>query len=186
GHRHGLFDLPDAQAAVHRRRERALEDDALALEALEAGKRERNRIGAGTKVDDRVTTRAVGDAAADALDERRARRLDGDAGQHAARRILTDADDAGALLCARRYGNLAHCCRDARDDDTPPESAHGRILPAVLERERSGERSFARLPAFAPTALRRVHRSSRAVVRERRWKASRSVRLKSTGNIDNQ
>ena len=111
GDHHRFFDLSDAQARVDGRRERALEHDAVALVALEARKRERHRIRARPKIDDRVTARPVGDAAAHALDQRRARRFDGDTRQHRARRILDDADDARPLLSER-----AHRARQRRGE----------------------------------------------------------------------
>ena len=57
-----LFERADLEVGVHRRGERALQDDAFAPNGLEAGQREGDGVGAGPQADDREAARAVGDA----------------------------------------------------------------------------------------------------------------------------
>ena len=79
-----LFERADAHLGVDGRRERAGQRDAVTLDGVEAGQRERDRVGAGPQLGDAVLPDAVGDGGADLLDDRRAGCLDGDA--RAARR----------------------------------------------------------------------------------------------------
>ena len=75
---------PTESTRVDRRREAAWQLLALDENRREAGQRERDGVRPGAQVDQQVAPRAVGDADAAALDERRTRRLDGDPGQDAA------------------------------------------------------------------------------------------------------
>ena len=132
GDGHRLFDRADRQRSVDLRRERAFEHDAFALHRSKPGQRERHGVGAGTKIDDGVAARAVGHRAPHLFDQRGARRLDGHAGHHGARRILHDADDAGALLggCGcwkQKYGH-------ARDPEGQDESTHDVSSGVVIQK----------------------------------------------------
>ena len=81
--------VPTRRSALTVRRERAGQLDAFALDGAEAGQRERHGVGARPQIDDAVLAGAVGDGGADFLDQHRAGRFDGDAGQHGAGASLT-------------------------------------------------------------------------------------------------
>ncbi len=69
GHSHRLLDGADRERCVHLRGECAFDHDALTLERLEAGQRERDRISAGPQIDDGIAAGAVADGRAHLLDE---------------------------------------------------------------------------------------------------------------------
>ena len=84
GHRYGLLERAHAELDVDGRGEVGREVDPLTLHRREAGQREGDRVGARAQVDDPVRARRVGDHRACFLDQRRARGLDRDTGQHGA------------------------------------------------------------------------------------------------------
>ena len=63
--------VADLHVGVDRGDEVARQLDAFALDGVEAGQRERHRVGAGPQVDDAVLAAAVGDGGAHLLDQRR-------------------------------------------------------------------------------------------------------------------
>ena len=72
----------------------------VAPDGVEAGQRERQRVGAGAQIDDAVLARAIGGSGPDLFDEGRACGLNSDAWQHGARRV-SDGSREGRL---RKYG----------------------------------------------------------------------------------
>ena len=105
GDRDRLLEAADAQVGVDGAGERSRQLDAFAPDGVEAGQRERDRVRAGSKIDDAVLAGAVGDGRPDLLDQCRAGGFDSDAGQHCARRVLDDAGDRGLRMrqCGREY-----------------------------------------------------------------------------------
>ena len=99
---HGFLDGPDAQFGVDGCGERACELDPLATDRTEAAEGEYDAIEPWTEVFDAVLSAAVGHRRADLLDEHRAGRLNGHAGQHRARRVAHDAGYRG--LCEHDGG----------------------------------------------------------------------------------
>jgi hypothetical protein len=104
-----LFQRPDRQVGVDRRGERGRQRDAAADSRGESGQRERHVIDAGPQVDDRVAAFPVGDRGPRALDQRRARRLDGHTWEHRARDITHQPGNPGRLPMHRPdCGNREH------------------------------------------------------------------------------
>ena len=91
GHRDRLFERADLEIRVRGHRDAAGHFQTLAHDGVEAGQRERDAVDAGTKIDDVEAPLVVGDGRSDLFDEHRARSLDGDAGEHAARFVARDA-----------------------------------------------------------------------------------------------
>ena len=96
------FSCADAHVGVDRGRERAGQLDAVALEGVEAGNREGDRVGPRPQVDDLVLSAAVGDDAADLLDQRGARGFDSHARQHRSGRVAGDTFDGRLRERGRR------------------------------------------------------------------------------------
>ncbi len=119
-HRHCFLEGADSEVGVHRRGEGSRQLHAVTLEGAEAGQREGHAVHAGDQSHDPVLSLFVGHDAAHFLDERRARRLDGHAGQHAARRISHNPDKpGGAALRARADRHRQR----KRGDDQPNHSS---------------------------------------------------------------
>ena len=97
-----LFEVADAQVAVDRGDEVATELDALALHGIEPGQRERHDVGAGTKIDDSILARVVGDDRANLFNQDRAGRFDSHARQHRAGRVFHDTGNGGLRERGRR------------------------------------------------------------------------------------
>jgi len=97
----GLLERSDAQIGVDGGSEAGRQLDTFTLERAEGGERERHRVNARRQPDDPVLPFSVGDGAADLLDERRTRRLDGDAREHRSGGISYSAGDAARTLCER-------------------------------------------------------------------------------------
>ena len=98
----GLFEVADAQVAVHRRDEVATELDAVTLDGREPGQRERHHVRAGTQIDDSILARVVADNGADLLDQDGASGFDRHARQHGAGRVFDDPGDGGLRERRRR------------------------------------------------------------------------------------
>ena len=90
--------LPTFMSALRVSVERPAQFDAIALDSAETGQGERHGVGAGQEFGDAILAAAIGDGRADFFDQRRARGLDGDAGQDGAGRVLHDARYRGAAL----------------------------------------------------------------------------------------
>ena len=121
----GLLDGADAQIRVDRGREVGREHDAVALERVEARERERDGIGARREIDDLVVALAVARRRAHLLDQRGARGFHGDAGQHAAARVLDLAGNAAGLR--ERRAAARDDGRDRQRDAQPHQLRH--LLP---------------------------------------------------------
>ena len=80
-----LFEGADRKHRVDDGREAGRQHLLLDQHGRESGQREGDVVGAGAQVDQQVAPRAVGESDPASLDQRRTRRLDGDAGQDAAR-----------------------------------------------------------------------------------------------------
>ena len=85
GDGHRLFESADREHGVDRGRESCGQHLLLDQHRRESRQREGDVVGPGAQVDQQVASRAVGEPDAAPLDERGTRRLDGDAGQDAAR-----------------------------------------------------------------------------------------------------
>ena len=86
-----LGELADGQFGIQIGSKGATQLNPLAHEGGKPGQLERHRIRASLDRDDQVLTVAVGNGNTNLLDERGAASLDGDAGQHASRRIANRA-----------------------------------------------------------------------------------------------
>ena len=126
--------LEGAHTHVDRNRQRrgAAQLDALPLDDVEAGQRERQRVGAGIQTDDAVLPRAVGHGRAHLFDECGAGRLDGHARQYAARFVPDRACQSplrkrkGRQQDSRRQnqdGSMLHAWRSSFS----PNTAIGRL-----------------------------------------------------------
>lgn len=92
-HFHGFADCAYTHFDVDRNGRVGRHVDAVALDRLEAGHGERQRVAAGPEIDDLVASLAVGGHRASLLDQHRAGRLDGDVGHDGAGSILDGSDD---------------------------------------------------------------------------------------------
>ena len=101
GDGHRLLERADREFRVHRGREAGRQILALDHDGREARQGEREVVDAGPQVDQRVAARPVGDGDAAAFDERRRRRLDGDAGKNAAG-VVGDLSRKGAVGLGQR------------------------------------------------------------------------------------
>ena len=93
-----LLESADRQHCVDRGHETGRQVLILDQHGRESGQGERQGVRAGTQVDDGVATRPVGNGDTTPLDQRRARRLDGDAGQDATGVVGDLPDDLAAGL----------------------------------------------------------------------------------------
>ena len=123
GDRDRLRERADTHVDWNRQRGGAAELDALTLDDVEAGQRERQRVRAGIQTGNAVLARAVGDGRAHLFDEGGAGRLDGHARQHAAR-LVPDGACKGALCkCKGRQQDSRH-----QNQDGLRRSTHGVLL----------------------------------------------------------
>ena len=104
--RDGFLDGADAQLAVDRRGEVRRQLDPVALHRRKSRKREGDAVRAGTQVENLVLALRVGGRRTRLLDQHGARRFDGDAGQHGARRVFHHSRDGA--LCVGRSGQQQH------------------------------------------------------------------------------
>ena len=102
GHRDRFLDSADLSSALTVAVNDPVSSMPSRLTVVKPGQRERHRVGAGPQVDDPVLAGAVGDDRADLLDQRRAGRFDGHAGQHGAGRVPRGAGDGGLRRCDGR------------------------------------------------------------------------------------
>ena len=118
GHRDRLFERADLEIGVRGHRDAAGHFEALAHDGVEAGQRKRDAVDAGTQIDDVEAPLIVGDGRSHFFDQHRARRLDRDAGQHAARFVAHDA--VNLTLRRRTFGQAG-----ARRRAVPAENRQG-------------------------------------------------------------
>ena len=90
GHGDRFVQLADLHVRVDGRDEVGAQVEVLDLDGVEAGKRERDRVGARPEIDDAIQTGGIGGDRAHALDEGRACRFHGHAGQDCTGRVLDD------------------------------------------------------------------------------------------------
>ncbi len=108
GHRERLGHSADGEVGINGRIERTRELDAVALHLVESRQGKRHRVRARRQIDDAEEAPLVADGGANFLDERRARGLDGHAGQRGTGGI---PDGAGnRCLGGRRRGYEGHYC----------------------------------------------------------------------------
>ena len=134
-----LCDAAHAQFRIHVGDEGASQLDPFALETRESGQRECDRVGARSKVLNRVLTGSTGDNRARFLDQRGARRLHGNARQHRARRIPDRTYDRRLRVRGCRGDNRRdeHECLDPSQHDEPPSSHISHLCLTATDRSAS-------------------------------------------------
>ena len=179
-HRHRLLDAADGHRGVDVGHERALQhDDPLADHDAEARQGEGHRVGARRQVGDLVVPGAVREDRAHLLDESRAARLDGHAGQDAAHVVDDGARDAGLTLGEGRGGGGIPK-EPARS--WPGTEGLGNIAiraPASTHLHQCRHESDA--PASGPERIRRYDTPSPHRTPSRRGRRARDDRLRSLG-----
>ena len=144
-----LLERPDRHLGVDVGGEPAAQPEALADERAEARQRERHGVVARLERDDQVLAVAVGDGGADLFDQGRAARLDGDAGEHAARGVRHRAADGlgmGKGGC-KQQADCAGCCQESDPPVTssrrgPPRTIHEHSASFSDRRTDSGLRTI--------------------------------------------
>ena len=90
-----LFEGADSQLDADGGDEITTQRDALTFDGVETGQRERQGVGAGTKIDDAILTCVVADDRARAFNQDGTCRFNSDTRQHRAGRIPDDTGDSG-------------------------------------------------------------------------------------------
>ena len=97
-----LLERAHLQFAIHLGGELALQDDPFAPDGLEPGQGEDDVVRPRREIDDAILARAVGHRRAALLDQRVARRFDGDARQEGAARVSHESGDAALCTSGQR------------------------------------------------------------------------------------
>ena len=126
GDRDGLFERADSKLDADRGDEVTTQLDAFTFDGVETRKRERQRVGAGAKIDDAILTGVVADDRARALDQDGTCGFNRDTRQHGAGRIPDHAGDGG--LRERSRGQKQD--HQERRHRSPRENTH-RVPPPL-------------------------------------------------------
>ena len=127
----GLCDGADPHLCVDLDNAGTRDDDVVALQGGEPRERERHGVRARLQALDPVLPGGIGRRRPGFFNQHRARRFDGDAGQHGARRVFDGAGEGH--LCQRSSRRDTH--RD-EENATPQDSSHGRASHVFGPRRR--------------------------------------------------